>query len=141
MLYPAELLSHIGSIHYLLSIVKSFDDRNFRFCRFDTCDFLFGFRSGKSDASLLEIFNCTLTTEKKVTLLSDRCIQTLSLFNQVLQEQGELDDEQDKLIILDYLVIDYVKQNNARDKSDKLYGEIDGVNVSNDRAFFPFLFK
>lgn len=24
-------------------------------------------------------------------------------------EQGELDDEQDKLIILDYLVIDYVK--------------------------------
>jgi len=31
-----------------------------------------------------------------------------NLFNQVLQEQGELDDEQDKLIILDYLVIDYV---------------------------------
>lgn len=30
-------------------------------------------------------------------------------FNKVLQEQGELDDEQDKLIILDYLVIDYVK--------------------------------
>ena len=30
-------------------------------------------------------------------------------FNTVLQEQGELDGEQDKLIILDYLVIDHVR--------------------------------
>lgn len=34
-------------------------------------------------------------------------------FNKVLQEQGELDDEQDKLIILDYLVIDYVRQHHS----------------------------
>lgn len=30
-------------------------------------------------------------------------------FNKVLLDHGELDDEQDKLIILDYLVIDFVK--------------------------------
>lgn len=34
-------------------------------------------------------------------------------FNKVLQEQGELDDEQDKLIILDYLVIDFVRANHG----------------------------
>ena len=45
---------------------------------------------------------------------SDFAIKLLTesqTFNTVLLEQGELDDEQDKLIILDYLVIDYVRAN------------------------------
>jgi len=56
----------------------------------------------KSEVEIMDIYQKASDFGLKMLVDSKK-------FNMVLQEQGELDDEQDKLIILDYLVIDFVK--------------------------------
>lgn len=66
----------------------------------------FVYSGNKSKADIIEIY--TTASDFGLKLMTDSVN-----FNTVLKEQGELDDEQDKLIILDYLVIDYVRKNNG----------------------------
>lgn len=56
----------------------------------------------KTESKIIEIY-------KEASDFGLKMLVDSQVFNNVLLDQGELDDEQDKLIILDYLVIDYVK--------------------------------
>lgn len=68
--------------------------------------------SGKQNAQ--EIMN--IYTEASNFALEK--LKNGSVFNDILGQQTELDDEQDKLIILDYLVIDYIREKHNINSKD-----------------------
>lgn len=62
----------------------------------------YNYKGSKSPQEIVDIF-------KQASDFGLNLLVGSASFNKVLVEHGELDDEQDKLIILDYLVIDFVK--------------------------------
>lgn len=47
-----------------------------------------------------------------------KMLKSGSVFNDILGQQTDMDDEQDKLIILDYLVIDYLREKHNLNSKD-----------------------
>lgn len=62
----------------------------------------FRYSGKKTEAEIIEMYKCASDFGLKL-LISDKS------FLEVLESQEGMDDEQDKLIIIDYLVIDYVR--------------------------------